>query len=67
MNEKTIPYSEDVRKLILRMLQKDPRQRPTIVEVSDIVESLLPKTLPKDDADDEELQVLIKNKFSKDV
>ena len=67
MNERTIPYSEDFRRLILRMLQKDPRKRPTIFEVSDMVDSLLRKTLPQDDTDDEDLQVLIKNKYSKDL
>ena len=63
MKERIIPYSEDARRLISAMLQKDPEQRPTIFDVSEMVDSLLHKLLPRDDddnddhSDDEVLQV----------
>ena len=41
VQERAIPYSEDVKGLILAMLRKNPEQRPTITEVSWAVESIL--------------------------
>ena len=71
MKERIIPYSEDARRLISGMLQKDPEQRPTIFDVSEMVDSLLHKLIPRDDddnddhSDDEVLQVrlLLDNLF----
>lgn len=60
VKEMTIPYSEELRRLILCMLQKNPGQRPTIIEVSKTVDSLLHKLMHQDDekgdADNDYLQ-----------